>query len=58
MIAPRGIEPVSGEYYCRCKQWRRCVHVPSEHVQLATNAFKRGSKAVHLAEWVKKEGKT
>ena len=43
MSAPK-IEPVSGEPYCHCQQWRRYVHVPSEHAQLAENALKRARK--------------
>ena len=54
MSVPK-IEPVSGEKYCRCKQWRKMIHVASEHVQLAENALKRGSKVVHLVDWAASE---
>ena len=54
-MSNRAIEPVSGEQYCFCKQWRRYVHVSSEHAQLARNALKQGSKAVYIAEWATRE---
>jgi hypothetical protein len=39
------VEPYSGEYYCHCREFRRFVHIPSEHAELRTFSVKEEQHA-------------
>ena len=55
-MSTRGIEPVTGERYCRCARWRQFVHVPSEHAKFVRMRLsRRGSRLDQLVERVKRE---